>query len=341
MNGAGNLCRGGTVDLSTRYLGLKLKNPLVPSASPMTEDLDGLRKLEDAGAGAVVLPSLFEEQIESEARSLHHYMEHGSESFAEATSYLPKIEFHARPDEYLEKIALAKQSLDIPVIASLNGYTPGGWTEYASYIQEAGADALELNIYRICGDPDITGREIEADAIETVREVRERIKIPLAVKIGPYYSSVSNMASKFVEAGANGLVIFNRFYQPDIDLDDLEVKANLVLSTTQAIRLPLTWIALLYKRINASLAATSGIRDHRDALKVIMAGADVAMMAAELLRRGPSHIQTVQTALVRWMEENEYKSVEQMRGSLSQISCKNPNAFERAQYVKSITGYHV
>ncbi len=329
------------MELKTRYLGLDLKNPIVPSAGPMTAELDGLRKLEDAGASAVVLPSLFEEQIETEARSLHHYMEYGTESSSEATTYMPQIDFHARPDEYLEKIHLAKASLDIPVIASLNGYTSGGWTEYASFIEEAGADALELNLYRICADPEITGHDIEIDAVETVSEVRKRIKIPLAVKIGPYYSSMSNMAARFVEGGADGLVLFNRFYQPDIDLEELEVKANLVLSTAQAIRLPLTWIALLHKRVDACLAATSGIRDHSDVLKVIMAGADVAMMTAELLRRGPGHIDAVLNGMIRWMEEHEYESVNQMRGSLSQISCENPDAFERSQYVKTITGYHV
>jgi dihydroorotate dehydrogenase (fumarate) len=322
-------------------LGLALKNPVVPSASPMTESVDGVKRLEDAGAAAVVLPSLFEEQIEAEARTLHHYLEHGTESYAEATTYLPEIDYSARPDEYLEKIRKMKDAVDIPVIASLNGASPGGWTDYAAKIQQAGADALELNLYRVCGDPEISGAAIEADAVATVSQARAGIKIPLAVKIAPYYSSVSHMAGQFVEAGADGLVLFNRFYQPDIDLEALEVRSNLVLSTTQAIRLPLTWIALLHKRVEASLAATSGVRDHHDVLKVVMAGADVAMMAAELLRRGPGHVATVLAGIKAWMEKHEYASIRQMQGSLSQVSSPDPTAFERAQYIKTVTGYHV
>ncbi|OIO07085.1 MAG: dihydroorotate dehydrogenase [Elusimicrobia bacterium CG1_02_63_36] len=329
------------MDLKTRYLGLNLKNPVVPSASPMTEELDGLKRLEDAGAAAVVLPSLFEEQIESEARSLHHYLESGSESSPEAMTYLPDIEFHAGPDDYLEKVRRAKDALSIPVIASLNGSTPGGWTDYASKIEQAGADALELNLYRICGDARVSGGAVEADAVAAAAQVRGGIKIPLAVKIAPYYSSVGHIAAQFVEAGANGLVLFNRFYQADIDLETLEVRPNLVLSTAQAIRLPLTWIALLHKRVNVSLAASSGIRDHHDVLKVVMAGADVAMMAAELLRRGPGHIATVLAGLTAWMEKREYASIRQMHGSMSQISSPDPTAFERAQYIKTVTGYHV
>lgn len=331
------------MDLSTRYLGLMLDNPLVPSASPATETLDGLKRLEDAGAAAVVLPSLFEEQLKADERSLRHWVDRGSDSYAESLSYLPVPEdFALGPDQHLERVRQAKEALGIPVIASLNGETPGGWTAYAERLAEAGADALELNIYRVAADPDIPGEHVEEDALTVVRDVRKRIKIPLAVKIGPYYSSMANMASRLVTAGADGLVLFNRFYQPDVDLEKLEVRSRLLLSGPQAQRLPLTWIALLHGKVRgASLAATGGVQDHEDALKMLMVGADAVMMAAELLRRGPGHVKTVREGLTRWLEEHEYASVAQLKGSMSQRSAADPAAFERANYVKTLSGYHL
>ncbi|TBR19614.1 dihydroorotate dehydrogenase-like protein [bacterium] len=331
------------MDLSTRYLGLMLENPLVPSACPATESLDNLKRLEDAGAAAVVLPSLFEEQLRQDERSLRHWVSHGSEQHPESTSYLPVPEdFTLGPDQHLERVRRAKESLGIPVIASLNGETPGGWSAYAERLAEAGADALELNIYRVAADPDVPGERVEEDALTVVRDVRKRIKIPLAVKIGPYYSSLANMAARLVSAGADGLVLFNRFYQPDIDLEALEVRSRLLLSGPQAQRLPLTWIALLHGKVRgASLAATGGVQNHEDALKMLMVGADVTMMAAELLRRGPGHVKTVLDGLTQWMEEHEYASVAQLKGSMSQRACADPAAFERANYVKTLSGYHV
>lgn len=331
------------MDLSTRYLGLMLDNPFVPSASPATETLDGLKRLEDAGAAAVVLPSLFEEQLRADEGSLRHWVARGSDSNAESLSYLPvPDDFALGPDQHLERVRRAKEALGIPVIASLNGETPGGWTAYAERLVEAGADALELNIYRVAADPDVPGEHVEEDALTVVRDVRKRIKIPLAVKIGPYYSSLANMASRLVTAGADGLVLFNRFYQPDVDLEKLEVRSRLLLSGPQAQRLPLTWIALLHGKVRgASLAATGGVQDHEDALKMLMVGADAVMMAAELLRRGPGHVKTVLEGLERWMEEHEYTSVAQLKGSMSQRSAANPAAFERANYVKTLSGYHL
>ena len=331
------------MDLSTRYLGLILENPLVPSASPATESLDGLKRLEDAGAAAVVLPSLFEEQLRVDERSLRHWVSRGSESYAESLSYLPVPEdFALAPDQHLERVRKAKESLGIPVIASLNGETPGGWTAYAEKLAQAGADALELNVYRVAADPDVLGEHVEEDALTVVREVRGRIKVPLAVKIGPYYSSLANMASRLVAAGADGLVLFNRFYQPDVDLETLEVRSRLLLSGPQAQRLPLTWIALLHGKVRgASLAATGGVQTHEDALKMLMVGADAVMMAAELLRKGPGHVKTVLDGLKKWMEEHEYASVAQLKGSMSQRACADPGAFERANYVKTLSGYHL
>lgn len=331
------------MDLSTRYLGLMLENPLVPSASPATESLDNLKRLEDAGASAVVLPSLFEEQLRADERSLRHWVDRGSESYAESLSYLPTPEdFTLGPDQHLERVRRAKEALGIPVIASLNGETPGGWTAYAEKLAEAGADALELNIYRVAADPDIPGEHVEEDALTVVRDVRKRIKVPLAVKIGPYYSSLANMAKRFVTAGADGLVLFNRFYQPDLDLETLEVRSRLLLSGPQAQRLPLTWIALLHGKVRgASLAATGGVQTPEDALKMLMVGADVVMLAAELLRKGPGHVKTVLDGMKAWLDEHEYASVAQLKGSMSQRACADPAAFERANYVKTLSGYHV
>ncbi|MDX6769737.1 MAG: dihydroorotate dehydrogenase-like protein [Elusimicrobiota bacterium] len=330
------------MDLRTRYLGLTLKNPLMPSASPLGETLDSAKRLEDAGAAAVVLPSLFEEQIARETRTLEHHLRGGEDSYAEATSYLPDPGAFLQPsDAYLEHLRLLKRSLSVPVIASLNGDTPGGWTAHAALIEQAGADALELNLYRVAVDPAVPGARVEDEAVETVRQVRAATRLPLAVKIGPYYSSVAHMATRFAAARADGLVLFNRFYQPDIDLETLEVRPRLVLSGPQAQRLPLTWIVLLRGRVRLSLAATGGVATHEDALKMLLAGADAVMMASELLRRGPARLGEVLADMTRWLEEKEYESVEQLKGSMSQLSCRDPEAFERANYIRTIAGYHL
>jgi dihydroorotate dehydrogenase (fumarate) len=329
-------------DLRTEYLGLKLTSPLVPSASPLAQEISNLKQMEESGAGAVVLHSLFEEQIEQEARTLHHYIGHGTESYAEALTYLPDPpRYRFGPDEYLEHVRRAKQAVGIPVIASLNGSTPGGWLKYARLIEQAGADALEINLYHIPADFDVSGSVIEERYLEVVRQVRGSVRIPVAVKIGPYFSALGDMACSLAEAGASGLVLFNRFYQPDIDLETLEVRPNVVLSDSHELRLPLRWIAILHGRIGASLAATGGVHTHEDALKALMAGADVAMLCSALLRHGIGHLAVVRAGIERFMEEREYVSVAQMKGSMSHRSCADPTAFERASYMKALTGYHV
>jgi dihydroorotate dehydrogenase (fumarate) len=321
---------------------MELSSPIVPSASPLAQDIGNLKRMEDAGAGAVVLHSLFEEQIAQETRTLQHYMTQGLNSYAESLSYFPEPkEFRFGPDEYIEHVRRAKAALRIPVIASLNGSTPGGWTEYARRMQEAGADALELNLYEIPADPDLTSQDVEARHLEVVAQVRGELRIPLAVKIGPYFSAPANMAARLRKAGADGLVLFNRFYQPDLDLEALEARPSISLSTSDELRLRLRWIAILHGRLPLSLAATGGVHTHEDALKALMAGADVTMMCSALLRRGIDHLRIVRADLVRWMEEREYESIEQMKGSMSQRSCQDPTAFERASYMKALTGYHV
>ncbi|MAS33831.1 MAG: dihydroorotate dehydrogenase [Anaerolineaceae bacterium] len=330
------------MDISTRYLGLALRSPLVASASPLSEQIYNLKQMEDAGAGAVVLHSLFQEQLEREASELHYHMTEGTESFAEALSYFPEpTTFHLGPDAYLKHIRKAKDSVDIPVIASLNGSTLGGWIDFARLIEDAGADALELNLYHIPTDLNETGGAVEARYLEVVAAVRAAVSIPLAVKLSPFFSNMANMARQLDEKGANALVLFNRFYQPDIDLENLEVYPHVLLSTPQDLRLPLRWIAILYGRINADLAATSGVHTAEDALKMLMAGANVTMMASALLKNGIGHIRTVEADLRRWMEEHEYESVQQMRGSMSQQHAGNPAAFERAQYMRALTTYQV
>ena len=330
------------MDLRTTYLSLPLSSPLVPSASPLSQEIGNLRAMEDAGAGAVVLHSLFEEQIEQEERSLGYYLMQGTESFAEALSYFPAAhEFRFGPDEYLEHLRRAKDALGIPVIASLNGTTPGGWVLYARRMQEAGADALELNLYGVPADPDIVPQDVEARLLEVVALVRREIRIPLAIKIGPYFTAPASLAARLRRAGADGLVLFNRFYQPDIDLEALEVRPAVSLSQPDELRLRLRWIAILHGRLPVSLAATGGITTHEDVLKAIMAGADVAMLCSVLLRRGIGHLATIRADLVRWMEEHEYASIEQMKGSMSHRTSQDPTAFERASYVKAITGYHL
>ncbi len=328
------------MDLSTNYLGLKLRTPLVPSASPLSEEIETIKAMEDAGASAVVLHSLFEEQLRQDSAELDHHLEHGTYSFAEALTYFPEpASFRLGPEEYLEHIAKAKKAVRIPIIASLNGSSAGGWTAYAKAMQQAGADALELNIYYIPTDMNLSSAQIEQNYLDILKAVKSVITIPVAVKLSPFFTNFANMARQLDQAGANGLVLFNRFYQPDIDLEALEVKPNLLLSTPMAMRVPLRWIALLYGKVRPSLAATSGIHRATDVLKVLMAGADIAMLCSALIRHGPRQIGVVERDLVAWMEEHEYQSVAQLKGSLSQKNCADPSAFERAQYMKAISQY--
>lgn len=328
------------MDLSTTYLGLKLKNPVVPSASPLSQTIDGVKSMEDAGASAVVVYSLFEEQISHETGELDHYLSYGTESYAEATSYFPETdEFNMGPFEYLDHIANLKKVCSIPIIGSLNGVSQGGWIQYAKSIQDAGADALELNIYYIPTNLNLTGSEIENMYIDTMTEIKKSLSIPVAVKLSPFFSSMANMAKRLDHAGADGLVLFNRFYQPDFDLEKLEVVPNLVLSTNWEMRLPLRWISILYGKIKASMAATSGIHSHQDVIKIMMAGGDVAMLCSELLMNGVNRISQILEGVQNWMEENEYESIEQMKGSMSQKAVAEPAAFERANYMKTLQSF--
>lgn len=325
------------IDLTTHYLGLKLRTPLVPSASPLSQEIDGIRRLEDAGASAVVLYSLFEEQLRQDSLELDHHLSAGTDSFAESLTFFPQpAEFHLGPEGYLEHVRKAKNAVDIPVIASLNGATVGGWTEYARQIEQAGADALECNIYSIPTDVDTSSVQVEQNYLDILNAVRSAVSIPVAVKLSPFFSSMGNMAKRLDQAGANGLVLFNRFYQPDIDLEELELRPNVLLSTPQALRLPLTWIGILYGRLQASLAATSGVHGPEDVIKLLMVGADVTMLCSTLLRNGISHLRYIEQGLLEWMEKHEYESVHQMKGSMSQLRCSDPAAFERAQYMRAV-----
>ncbi len=325
------------IDLKTNYLGLQLRTPLVASASPLSQEIDNIRRLQDAGASAVVLYSLFEEQLRQESFELEHHLSQGTDSFAEASSFFPQPdEFHLGPEGYLDHIRRAKKAVSIPIIASLNGTTTGGWTTYARLIEQAGADALECNIYSIAADPDLTSSQVEQEYIDILKAIKSVVKIPVAVKLGPFFSNMANMAKRLDDAGANGLVLFNRFYQPDVNLDELEIQPNVLLSTPQALRLPLTWIGILYGRIRANLAATSGVHGPEDVIKLLMVGADVTMLCSALLRNGIEYLQHVEAGMREWMEKHEYESVQQMKGSMSQIRCPNPAAFERAQYMKAV-----
>ncbi len=328
------------MDLTTKYMGLKLKNPIVPSASPLSQTVDSVKAMEDAGAAAVVVYSLFEEQINHESGELDHYLNYGTESFAEATSYYPEQEdFKMGPYEYLDHIANLKKATDIPIIGSLNGVSSGGWVKYAKNIEQAGADAIELNVYYIPTNVNLTGSEIENMYADTLKSVKEQIKIPVAIKLSPFFTSMSNMARRLDNAGADALVMFIRFFQPDFDLEKLEVVPNLVLSTNWEMRLPLRWIAILYSNIKANMAATSGIHTYKDVLKVMMAGGDVAMMCSELLMNGVGRISEMLAQIKVWMEENEYESIEMMKGSMSQKAVNEPAAFERANYMKALQSY--
>jgi dihydroorotate dehydrogenase (fumarate) len=328
------------VDLTTNYLGLNLKNPLVPSASALSNKIENIKKMEDAGAGAIVLESLFEEQIRMDTEDFETGLEAGTESFAEALSYFPKpTEYRLGPETYLEHVAKAKAAVQIPVIASLNGASVGGWTDYAKDIQKAGADALELNIYYIPTDMTLSGKDVEQTYLDILKAVKKSVTIPVAVKLSPFFSNMGNMAKQLDGAGADALVLFNRFYQPDINLENLEVEHSILWSTPQARRLPLRWIAILYGRVNAQLAATSGIHNAQDVIKMLMAGASVAQLCSVLYKQGLDQIKSIEREMRVWMEEHEYESVKQMQGSLSQKNCPDPSAFERAQYMRALSIY--
>ncbi len=328
------------IDLSTSYLGLQLKNPLVVSPSPLSEELGNIRRMEDAGASAVVLHSLFEEQLLVESQDLDRFLSSGTESFAEALSYFPDLhQYKLGPEEYLELIRKAKAAVKIPVIGSLNGVSTGGWISYAKKIEEAGADALELNVFYIPTDPELSGAQVEQMYCDLGRDMRASVKIPVAVKLGPYFSAMASLAQKLDKAGASGLVLFNRFYQPDFDLEKLEVTPNLVLSSSLELRLRLTWVGILCGRIKADMAITGGVHTAVDVVKCMMAGAKVAMMTSALLKNGIEHMRGVLTGLSAWMQEKEYASVKQMQGSMSQQKVAQPAAFVRANYMKVLRSY--
>ncbi len=329
-----------TVDLGTDYLGIALRNPLVPSASTLSQRAGTLQRLQDAGASAVVLQSLFEEQIEHDELETHRVLETGADAFGEALSYFPELDdYNVGPDAYLRHVESSKRELEIPVIASLNGASLGGWIRYAKLLEEAGADAIELNVYLLAADPRVRGDEIERRYVDLVSAVKESIRIPLAVKVGPYFSSMANMAVRLAEAGADGLVLFNRFLQPDIDLETLDVDSTLHLSTSDELRLPLRWIAILRGHVACSLAATTGVHTAADATKLLLAGADVTMMASALYHHGPEHLTTVLAGLETWLEERGYDSVRQAKGSLRRDASPDPSAFARANYMKMLTSY--
>jgi len=328
------------IDLTTSYMGLKLKNPLVASSSPICEDVGNVRRIEDAGAAAVVLHSLFEEQIEHESDELDRFMDAGSELSAEAVTHFPELTHRVMgPDSYLAHIVKCKQAVRIPVIASLNGTTRGGWLAYAKQMEEAGADALELNIYHIVVDPDTTADHVERRYVDLVKAVKAEVRIPVAVKLGPYFSSMANVARQLDAAGANALVLFNRFYQPDYDLESLEVVPNLILSNSHELLLRLHWIAVIYGTVKADLALTGGVHSATDVVKAMMAGAKIAMMTSALLKRGISYLDTISTELLIWMGEHEYDSIRQMQGSMSRNAVPQPGAFERANYMKVLSSY--
>ena len=328
------------VDLATTYMGMKLKNPIVPSASPLSASLDNIKRMEDAGAAAVTLHSLFEEQIEFEAEALSHFLERGTESFAEALSYFPAVhEYRREPDDYVEHIRQAKEAVDIPIIASLNGISPGGWTSYAKRFEDAGADAVELNVYFIPTSFHLMSYDIEDLYVKLLRDVKQHVSIPVAMKLSPYFSAMPHVASMLDAEGADALVLFNRFYQPDIDIDELEVTPNLQLSSSIEMRLPMRWIAILYGHVDCSMALTSGIHSPEDAIKAVMVGADVTNVCSLLLKQGIGKIDELLQGVTAWMEEHEYESVEQMKGSMSHKSVPEPAAFERANYMKVLNSY--
>jgi dihydroorotate dehydrogenase (fumarate) len=328
------------VDLRTRYLGLELANPILAAASPLTGTIDSLRQLESAGVGAVVLRSLFEEQIEHDEMAAHDLFLYGAEISPEVTGYFPELEdYNTGPEAYLALISGAKAALSVPVIASLNGHTKGGWTRYARLFEEAGADAIELNVYFLATDPRVSAAEVEARYVDLVEAVVQQVTVPVSVKIGPFFSSLANVALRLVDAGAAGLVLFNRFLQPDVHLEELTVAPRLVLSTPEEARLALRWIAILRAHTPASLAASTGVHAATDALKLLLTGADVVQVASSLLDKGPYHAASIISGVTSWLEENGYDSVAQMRGSLSQLNVPDPEAFERANYMRALVSY--
>lgn len=330
------------MNLKTTYLGLTLKNPFMPGASPMVDNLDLVRRLEDTGASAIVMHSLFEEQISLEERAYETHVASHENSFSEAMSFLTEPDDYAlSPDQYLEQLRRVKDAVGIPVIASLNGSTPGGWAGYASHLESAGADAIELNYYDIPTDPHRSARSVESDALQILRFVRKSVSLPIALKISPFFSSLPNFVQRAADSGANGIVLFNRFYQPDLDIENLEVLPTLHLSDRSELRLRLRWLAILHGMADLSLAASGGVHTGEDAVKAIMAGADTVQMVSALLKRGPEWLGSVLESLVRWMDEHEYASLDQLRGSLSLAHCPDPSAFERANYMRILQGWRV
>lgn len=328
------------VDLSTTYLGMKLKNPLVASSSPLTQKIDSIQKMEEAGLSAVVLYSLFEEQITQESLKLHHDLLRGTESYAEALTYLPDYgQYSIGPEKYIDHIKKVKDAVSIPVIGSLNGATTGGWIDYAQKIEQAGADALELNLYFLATDPDMNSQALEDNYIQLVQDIRQKIQLPIAVKLSPFITALPNFARQLHQAGANGLVLFNRFYQPDFDLENLEVTPNLVLSNSHEVRLPLRWIAILHGKVDLDFALTSGVHSAQDMLKAMMAGANVTTIASTLLQNGVGAATEILSATKAWMEEHEYESIKQMQGSMSQRAVGDPATFERANYMRVLSSY--
>lgn len=328
------------IDLETTYMGLTLRNPLVVSASPLSRTLANIQKMADAGAGAIVLWSIFEEQIVHEAAELDYYLHYGTYRFAESLTYFPELpEYHLGPEEYLAHIAAAKAAVDVPIIGSINGVSEAGWLDYATQIEAAGADGIELNVCYLPTRPGVTAAQVEEGYLAILRKVRAKVSIPVAVKLSPQFTSLGEFAARLDEAGADALVLFNRFYQPDIDVDTLEVEPSIVLSTTWERRLPLRWIAILCGRVQASLAASGGVYSGLDAAKMILAGADVVMMTSALLAHGIDHLRRVREELAGVMAEKEYVSVQQMRGAMSHARCAEPSAFERAQYIKALTQF--
>lgn len=328
------------MNLTTNYLGMNLKNPIVASSSPLSHTVDSIRRLEDAGIAAVVMYSLFEEQIGFDSYYIDYHLTQGVDSYAESMSYFPDMQsYNVGPDEYLNLIRRAKETADIPIIGSLNGASVGGWTDYATLIEDAGADALELNIYYLPTNTKVSGLEVETLYLDILSSVKKAVSIPVAVKLSPFFSSIPNMTSRLSDAGADGLVLFNRFYQPDFDLETLEVVPRLVLSNSNDLRLPLRWVAILYGSLTADLAITSGIHCSQDVIKSLMAGARVTMMASELLQNGVRRVGQVLNELVTWMNQHEYESVMQMIGAMSQKHCAEPAAFERANYMKVLDSF--
>ena len=330
------------MDLSTTYLGLKLPHPIMPGASPMVDKIDLVKRMEDAGAAAIVMHSLFEEQLMREELATYHHIDVHADSFAEAMTYLPRPdEFNLGPDQYLEQLVRIKQSVELPGIASLNGFTSGGWIRYAKLMQDAGANALELNVYYLATNSSETGDEVEQRTIDILKAVKQAVSIPVAIKLSPFFSSMANMARRLDDAGADGLVLFNRFYQPDIDVESLEVEPTLRLSDSSELNLRLRWLAVVSGHVRASLAVSGGVHTHIDAVKAVMTGAHAVQVVSGILQQGPDVIRRIREGLTQWLEEHEYDSLEQMRGSMNLLRCPDASMFERANYIRILQGYKV